>query len=528
MHTTERKLAMRISQFTIGKRLAGGFGVLTFLLVLVGLAGVMGMAQVQRGMAQGEAANESLILGYEMSEQVHIVGRVMRSIALLDDAAQRQAEMPKIDAAKLSYQRSLQALGATPLDDAERAALADVAASAERAMQGRNEFLAAAMKSDQARVNELLLQRVIPEGAAWQASLDKLIDLQRAEAEQASSQAQAAASRARSAVIAGSVLAVLIAALVARWITGTIVRPIQYVRDCALRMAEGDLTVRVERRRGFDGRDETSQLVAAVQTMHDSLSAMVSSVHQGSASVASAAQQIAAGNADLSRRTEQQAAALQQTAATMEQLSTTVRANTEATVQAVDLAQSAGDVAGRGGAVMASVVQTMQGIDAGSKKIADIIGVIDSIAFQTNILALNAAVEAARAGEAGRGFAVVAAEVRMLAQRSADAAREIKQLISSSVDQVSAGTELVQQAGVTMQEIVASVNRVNQLMAEIKNATQEQSHGIGQVGSAVTHMDTATQQNAALVEESAAAAQSLNQQAQGLNTQVARFRLATS
>jgi len=229
---------------------------------------------------------------------------------------------------------------------------------------------------------------------------------------------------------------------------------------------------------------------------------------------------------DLSSRTEQQAASLEETAATMDQLTSTVRNNADSTQQAVGLAIGATEVATRGGAVMEQVVQTMSGIDRSSKKIADIIGVIDSIAFQTNILALNAAVEAARAGEQGRGFAVVASEVRSLAQRSSEAAREIKALIGASVEQVSTGSVLVQRAGVTMSEIVESIGRVNQIMSEIRTATGEQANGIAQVGTAVNDMDRATQQNAALVEESAAAAESLNQQAQMLMNKVSRFRLA--
>jgi methyl-accepting chemotaxis protein len=244
--------------------------------------------------------------------------------------------------------------------------------------------------------------------------------------------------------------------------------------------------------------------------------------------VAMASQQISTGNADLSNRTEQQAASLEETAATMDELTATVRNNSDSTVQAAALADGAGNVAGEGGAVMRRVVDTMAAIDQSSKKIADIIGTIDGIAFQTNILALNAAVEAARAGEQGRGFAVVASEVRSLAQRSAAAAREIKVLIGNSVEQVGTGSTLVAQAGHTMNQIVEQIGRVNQIMGEIRTSTREQTDGIAQVGVAVSEMDRATQQNAALVEESAAAAESLNQQAQTLMTVVSKFRLKTS
>ena len=263
-----------------------------------------------------------------------------------------------------------------------------------------------------------------------------------------------------------------------------------------------------------------------IATLSRLLRRLAASLGEGAAQLASAAGQVSAGSQSLAEGASEQAASLEETAATMDQLTSTVRNNADSTQQAVGLAIGATEVATRGGAVMEQVVQTMSGIDRSSKKIADIIGVIDSIAFQTNILALNAAVEAARAGEQGRGFAVVASEVRSLAQRSSEAAREIKALIGASVEQVSTGSVLVQRAGVTMSEIVESIGRVNQIMSEIRTATGEQANGIAQVGTAVNDMDRATQQNAALVEESAAAAESLNQQAQMLMNKVSRFRLA--
>ncbi|MBK1712918.1 methyl-accepting chemotaxis protein [Rubrivivax gelatinosus] len=287
------------------------------------------------------------------------------------------------------------------------------------------------------------------------------------------------------------------------------------------RVADGDLSVRIEPRSGDD-----SSVMATAARMQTALSLLVSSVRQNSESVATASAQIAQGNQDLSSRTEQQASALQQTAATMDQLGTTVRNNADSAKQANQLAQGASAVAAQGGEVVGKVVTTMQGINDSSRKIGDIISVIDGIAFQTNILALNAAVEAARAGEQGRGFAVVASEVRSLAQRSAEAAKEIKTLIGRSVEQVEQGTALVDQAGKTMGEIVGSIQRVSDIVAEITSASAEQSSGVQQVGEAVSQMDQATQQNAALVEESAAAAESLKGQALQLVQAVAMFKLS--
>ena len=286
-------------------------------------------------------------------------------------------------------------------------------------------------------------------------------------------------------------------------------------------VAEGDLTKDLQ----SSGHDEVAQLTNALGQMRNKLVQVVSTVRQGSDSVNTASAEIAQGNHDLSARTESQASALEETAASMEQLSSTVRQNADNARQANQLAQSASSVATQGGQVMSQVVQTMEGISDSSRKIADIINVIDGIAFQTNILALNAAVEAARAGEQGRGFAVVAGEVRSLAGRSADAAKEIKQLISESVNRVDAGTQLVGQAGATMNEVVTSIRRVTDIMGEISAASSEQSAGVSQVGEAVTQMDQVTQQNAALVEEMAAAASSLRGQAQELVQAVAVFKL---
>jgi len=343
-------------------------------------------------------------------------------------------------------------------------------------------------------------------------------------AEQATAVAAQAENAGRRATLAsiGLMVAVLASGIVAGVIfSRRITHPIGRAVAAARAVADGALDHPIE----VEGRDETAQLLAAMRDMQAGLHRVVSSVRLNAEGVASASTQIAQGNQDLSQRTEEQASALQQTASSMEQLGSTVRHNADNAHQADTLAREASQVALRGGDVVAQVVDTMKGIDQSSKKIADIISVIDGIAFQTNILALNAAVEAARAGEQGRGFAVVASEVRSLAGRSAGAAKEIKSLITDSVERVARGSALVDQAGTTMGEVVDSIARVTHIMGEISTASSEQSSGMQQVGQAITLMDQATQQNAALVEESAAAAESLRVQAQQLAQAVAVFTL---
>ena len=317
-------------------------------------------------------------------------------------------------------------------------------------------------------------------------------------------------------------LASLLAAIGAVWLTRQVVRPLRSAVALTNQVAAGDLSQTVR----SSSDDELGQLMSALGAMQTSLAKVVTHVRQNSESVATASAEIAQGNQDLSNRTESQASALEQTAASMEELSSTVKQNADNAAQANQLAMSASTVAVQGGEVVAQVVDTMRGINDSSRKIADIISVIDGIAFQTNILALNAAVEAARAGEQGRGFAVVASEVRSLAGRSAEAAKEIKALIDDSVNRVAQGTTLVDQAGSTMQEVVTSIRRVTDIVGEISHASAEQNQGVAQVGQAVTQMDQVTQQNAALVEEMAAAAGSLKSQAQELVQTVAVFKLS--
>ncbi|SNS86553.1 methyl-accepting chemotaxis protein [Noviherbaspirillum humi] len=325
-------------------------------------------------------------------------------------------------------------------------------------------------------------------------------------------------------LIGGGVVAAMLAALLAFWLARNITGPLREAVALAKQVAQGDLTARLE----VKSKDETGELLASFKEMNESLVRVVSQVRSGTDTIATASTQIASGNQDLSSRTEEQASSLEETASSMEELTSTVKQNADNARQANALASSASDVAIRGGAVVSKVVDTMGSINESAKKIVDIIGVIDGIAFQTNILALNAAVEAARAGEQGRGFAVVASEVRSLAQRSANAAKEIKALINDSVEKVEVGSQLVDEAGNTMEEVVSSVKRVSDIIGEIAAASDEQRAGIEQVNQAITQMDQVTQQNAALVEQAAAAAESLQEQAGSLSRVVSVFKLDAS
>src|SRR5450830_1689375 len=319
------------------------------------------------------------------------------------------------------------------------------------------------------------------------------------------------------------VVSLVIGFMLAFWIAGIVSRPLQYAVKVAQTVAAGDLTIHID----VDSNDETGMLLQALKEMNDSLMKVVTQVRKGTDEITYASADIAKGNMDLSNRTENQASSLEETASSMEEITSTIQHNADNARQANQLSHSASEVAQRGGHVVSQVVSTMGSINESSKKIVDIIAVIDGIAFQTHILALNAAVEVARAGEQGRGFAVVASEVRSLAQRSAGAAKEIKALIDDSVEKVDMGSKLVEQAGETMNEVVASVKRVTDIVSEISFASQEQSSGIEQVNQAITHMDEVTQQNAALVEQAAAAAQSLQDQSANLAQVVGVFRLGS-
>ena len=373
-----------------------------------------------------------------------------------------------------------------------------------------------------ARIAQLQATRNSTQEQPVLRELDQQIATQSAQMRTAAEAAMARAHDTSVLIIALGLVGGVLSLATAWFISSGIVRPLRHAVKVARKVAGGDLSEHIR----VDSRDEVGQLLQALKDMNASLITIVGEVRGGTHDIAGASGEIAAGNLDLSQRTQAQASSLERTAASMDELTGTVKQNADNARQANQLAQSAAAVAGKGGTVVAQVIDTMSSINASSKKIVDIIGVIDAIAFQTNILALNAAVEAARAGEQGRGFAVVAAEVRTLAQRSAGAAREIKQLIGDSVERVDAGARLVDTAGATMREIVASVHRVTDIMGEISMASGEQLSGIEQVNAAIVQMEQVTQQNAALVEQASTAAASMQQRATLLSGTVGIFKLS--
>ncbi|MBC3876194.1 MCP four helix bundle domain-containing protein [Undibacterium sp. FT79W] len=408
--------------------------------------------------------------------------------------------------------------------DEEKRLFSDITEQRKIYTAAREDILRAKNSGQAEEANRIIEQVFMPAAKKYQELVQQLLEAQRGYLNHLANAVQDNYQSAKSTILALS-LAAFICGMICAWLLSrSITRELggepSYAADIARHIAAGDLSTEIK----IESSDHSS-LLNAMKHMRDSLADIVSQVRAGTETIASASNQIAAGNMDLSARTEAEASALEETAASMEELNATVRQNADNARQANQLAASASEVAAKGGAVVSEVVSTMHGINSSASKITEIIGVIDGIAFQTNILALNAAVEAARAGEQGRGFAVVATEVRNLAQRSAAAAKEIKVLIGDSLDQVQAGSKLVEQAGVTMRDIVNSVGQVAAIMQDITSASQEQSLGIAQVNQAITQMDDTTQQNSALVEEAATASVSLQDQAQNLAQMVSVFKL---
>jgi len=519
---------MNLSNMKVGTRLGLGFTLVLFFLVAVTAVGILRMAQIQDRLDRVVGVN-NVVTRLVIDMRANVSDRVtsLRILTLLSNPDDMEQDMTKIKNLATKYddvQAKLStkfAAEGTPEEKSLLAKIKEYEAAAMPAIAKASDLWMANKAEDATRV---LIKEIRPVQKKWMATLEQLATLEDKLNSQVASDAESSFRTARNTMLLLGGVAIALGLIAAVMITRGLLKQLggepDYTAKIAGDIAHGDLSIAIE-----TAGAERGSLLAEMNEMRNSLVGIVGQVRVGTETIGTASREIAAGNIDLSSRTEMQASSLEKTASAMEELTSTVRQNAENAREANLLAASASDVARKGGDVVSQVVDTMGSINASANKIVDIIGVIDGIAFQTNILALNAAVEAARAGEQGRGFAVVASEVRNLAQRSAAAAKEIKTLIGDSVEKVERGSKLVGQAGVTMDEVVASVKRVTDIMSEIANASQEQSAGIEQVNLSIIEMDSMTQQNAALVEEAAAAAQSLQDQANELAHVVSIFKL---
>ena len=514
---------MNLTDFKIKTRLRAGFGLLVLMMLAMIATSIGRFSSIDR------AARDIVERDWPSASAAEIIDSSAREDArrtlalfIVTDRAQRAKSYERIDQDKKTIDTALAALGKLTESPGEKALLAKIQAARAAYTSSFLKVAELVESEERDKASALMNSETFP-------ALDTLLELtgamvaqQKQDIDDGGKHATADIEFSRSMMIVMGVAALLVSAGLAVWITQSITGPLNEAVSIAKSVAAGDLTTNIVPH----SQDEAGELLEALKDMNASLARTVGEVRRSTGTISTASGEIASGNLDLSGRTEAQASSLEETASSMEQLTSTVKQNADNARQANQLVISASSVATRGGEVVAQVVQTMGSIKDSSRKIVDIIGVIDGIAFQTNILALNAAVEAARAGEQGRGFAVVASEVRGLAQRSATAAKEIKGLIDDSVEKVDGGSALVDEAGQTMGLIVTSVQQVADIMAEITSASQEQSLGIAQVNEAILQMDQMTQQNAALVEQAAAAAQSMQDEAGTLAQSVSVFKLA--
>ena len=517
---------MKFSNLKIGSRLGFGFALILLFLIAstaIGIVRLQSLADATHAMMAQPLAKERMISDWYR----YVYAGIRRTTAIVKSSDPSLGAFFADDAANTVKQSQdlKKRIDDMVTSDEERALFQTLANVSKLYLSTRADITKAKEAGNDAEANRLLEQGFLPVAKQYEGIVQQLLDLQRKSIDATAQEVDAIAASSRTLLIALAAFVVMLSALCAWRLTIGITRPVGKAVAMARKIADGDLSQQEENDKAAHAKDESGQLLQALSDMNANLLRIVTRVRAGTETISTAAGEIASGNLDLSSRTEEQASSLEETASSMEELTATVKQKADNARQANQLAIDAADVATKGGAVVSEVVLTMASIDEASRKIVDIISVIDGIAFQTNILALNAAVEAARAGEQGRGFAVVASEVRSLAQRSAAAAREIKGLIGDSVARVGAGSTLVNQAGETMHDVVASIRRVTDIMAEISAASSEQSAGIEQVNQAITQMDQVTQQNAALVEEAAAAADSMREQSRQLIEVVGEFRL---
>jgi methyl-accepting chemotaxis protein len=513
---------MDTSNMKIGTRLGIGFSFILLLVVGLIVLSLSNMSSINASLLDVVNFNNvKLAAATDMRDAQRRIAIITRNISMPTELEEKQAQASAGQKARADYATAATRLHGMLTLPASKATLAKIEQDRALAMPLMDKAAKFGMDNQAELAAATLLKEVAPLASKWQDALGEMIEFQTELNKSDAADAQARFEATRLWLIGLGALAVLLVAVIAVLSTRAITLPLARAVRIARAVAAGDLTHEIEVR----SNNETGQLLQALKEMNASLLGIVTDVRIGTDVIATASSQIASGNLDLSSRTEQQASSLEETASSMEELTKTVKQNAQHAMQANELAVSASDIALQGGSVVSQVVETMSSINASSKKIVDIISVIDGIAFQTNILALNAAVEAARAGEQGRGFAVVASEVRNLAQRSASAAKEIKTLINDSVEKVDFGSKLVDQAGATMGEVVSSVQRVSDIVREITAASQDQSIGIDQINQAIAQMDQVVQQNAALVEEAAAAAGSLEDQAATLLHAVSVFTI---
>ena len=513
---------MNLSNMNIAKRLAAGFGIIGVLLLGSQTFGITMVSRVSAGTAElADRSIPNINATSAVLAEINDVAVALRNMMLDADPADRQKQLEEIASSRKAGQEQLAQLRKNLARSDTLAVLDRMLAANDKYVQGQEELIKRIQAGDEQGARAFLTEVMRPALGDLKGAVNEQLALQREIATRRADDARATEASTRLLMLALSLASLAVAILVAWWNTRSITRPLARALDVANTVAAGDLTSRIE----VTSRDETGRLLQALKTMNENLVRTVTTVRTSTETIGTASGEVAAGNLDLSSRTEQQASSLEETASSMEELTSTVKQNADNARQANTLAEAASSVAERGGRVIGEVVGTMERINSSAGKIADIIGVIDGIAFQTNILALNAAVEAARAGEQGRGFAVVATEVRNLAQRSAAAAKEIKGLIGDSTEAVAAGSKLVNDAGATMSEIVDSVRRVTDIMSEITAASSEQTAGIEQINEAVAQMDQVTQQNAALVEQAAAASASMQEQTAKLAEAVSVFRI---